>query len=172
MPLLVTPTPFNTVLWRVVAMHPDGSYDEGFHSLLDGGRPMRLRRFEGAGPERAVLARLEPVRRLARFTHGFYTVQVRRHQAWVTDLRMGQEPHYSFAFLVARAEGGRWVPLVPRNQGSRGDVRAALGWLWQRLQGQDLPPPGWSATDAGAQHLPAGVTHVTNRMSSSSSIER
>src|SRR5688500_3156385 len=28
LPLLVTPTAFNTVLWRVVAMRPDGSYDE------------------------------------------------------------------------------------------------------------------------------------------------
>ncbi|MBE7369650.1 metal-dependent hydrolase [Ramlibacter pallidus] len=171
-PLLVTPTPFNTVLWRVVAMHPDGSYDEGFYSLLDGGRPLRLRRFEGTVPERAGLARLEPVQRLARFTHGFYTVHVRRNHAWVTDLRMGQEPHYAFAFVVARADGARWVPLVPRNQGSRGDVRAALGWLWQRLQGEDVPPPGWSAAEAGVQRLPSAVTDVTDRVSPSSSTSR
>ena len=41
--LLVTPSPLNTVLWRVVAMQADGSYREGFYSLPDGGRPMRWR---------------------------------------------------------------------------------------------------------------------------------
>ena len=32
--LIATPTPFNLVLWRVVAMAPDG-YREGYYSLLD-----------------------------------------------------------------------------------------------------------------------------------------
>jgi inner membrane protein len=34
--LLSTPAPFNTLLWRFVAMHPDGSYSEGYYSLFDG----------------------------------------------------------------------------------------------------------------------------------------
>ncbi|HVE53173.1 MAG TPA: metal-dependent hydrolase, partial [Ramlibacter sp.] len=137
LPLLVTPTAFNTVLWRVVAMHPDGSYDEGFRSLLDGDRPMAFRRFAGSSQAPAEVLALEPAQRLARFTHGFFKVHERDGQAWVTDLRMGQEPHYSFSFLVARFDGGRWAPQVPRNQGSRGDVRAGLAWLWARLWGGD-----------------------------------
>jgi inner membrane protein len=149
LPLLVTPTPFNTVLWRVVAMHPDGSYEEGFHSLLDRGRPMQMRRFAPPAAQRQALLALPPVQQLARFTHGFYKVQERDGHAWVTDLRMGQEPHYSFSFRVARSDGGRWLPVVPRNEGSRGDVRAGLAWLWQRLRGADLPPPGWAAGSRG-----------------------
>lgn len=141
--LLVTPTAFNTVLWRVVAMHPDGSYDEGFHSLLDA-HPLRWQRHapEGRAALRSELAGLDAVERLARFSHGFYKVHAADGLARVTDLRMGQEPNYSFSFVVARQEAGRWVPLQARNQGSRGDVRAGLAWLWRRLQGQDLPPPG------------------------------
>ena len=47
--MLVTPTPFNTLLWRIVLLD-DEHYDEGFHSLLDPltgpARPIRFERFE------------------------------------------------------------------------------------------------------------------------------
>lgn len=146
LPLLVTPTPFNTVLWRVVAMHGDGSYEEGFYSLFDGGRPLRLQRFDGGSAElRAALREMGSVQSLARFSHGFFKLHERDGQAWVTDLRMGQEPHYSFTFRVARREGSGWLPLEPVNQGSRGDTRAGLAWLWARMRGQDVPPPGAAA---------------------------
>jgi inner membrane protein len=140
-PLLVTPTPFNTVLWRVVALRPDGGYEEGFHSLLDGGRPLRLQRFEGAPDLRQALRGNAAVQRLDAFAHGFTKVHERDGLAWVTDLRMGQEPHYTFSFLVARRAGDDWLPVVPRNQGSRGDVGRSLAWLWERLRGRDVPPP-------------------------------
>lgn len=139
--LLATPTPFNTVLWRAVAMHEDGSYEEGFYSLLDGDRPMRFTRYEGTPRLREQLGELDAVQRLARFTDGFYRVHQRDGQAWVTDLRMGQEPHYIFSFLVARKQGDGWLPVVPRQEGSRGDLQASLTWLWQRMMGRDVAPP-------------------------------
>jgi inner membrane protein len=139
--LLVTPTAFNTVLWRIVAMREDGSYEEGYYSLLDGGRPLRLARYEGSPELRESLRGIEAVQRLASFSHGFYKLHERDGRAWVTDLRMGQEPHYIFSFLVARREGDAWVAGVPQLQGSRGDVRGALAWLWQRLRGHDVPAP-------------------------------
>ena len=140
-PVLVTPTAFNTVLWRVVALHRDGSYDEGFYSLADNGRPMRFDRFRGSPDLQRDLAQLDPVQRLGRFTRGFYKLHERDGRAWITDLRMGQEPHYTFSFPVARREGGAWAPVVPRNQGSRGDVGRILDWMGERLRGRDVPPP-------------------------------
>ena len=139
--LLVTPTAFNTVLWRIVAMREDGSYEEGYYSLLDGGRPLRLARYESSPELRESLRGIEAVQRLASFSHGFYKLHERDGRAWVTDLRMGQEPHYIFSFLVARREGDAWVAGVPQLQGSRGDVRGSLAWLWQRLRGHDVPAP-------------------------------
>ena len=141
MPLLVTPTPFNTVLWRVVAMRPDGSYEEGFYSLLDDGRTPRFDRFDAGAQWRPLLANVEAVRRVSEFSQGFYKLHAHGGSARVTDLRMGQEPHYIFSFEVAREAGGRWTPLVPRNLGSRGDARQGLAWIWQRLRGFDVPPP-------------------------------
>ena len=129
------------MLWRVVAMREDGSYEEGFYSLFDQDRRLRLQRIEGSPPLRDALLGIDAVRRLARFSHGFYKVHERDGQAWVTDLRMGQEPHYAFSFLVAHREGDAWTPLPPQNLGSRGDTRRGLAWLWERLRGHEMPPP-------------------------------
>jgi inner membrane protein len=70
---LVTPTPFNSVLWRVVVMDHDG-YHEGFHSLLDDRPHVRLRRHAS---DTALLESLQSdwsVQRLAWFSKGFYRV--------------------------------------------------------------------------------------------------
>jgi inner membrane protein len=137
--VLVTPSPFNTLLWRIVVMEPDGRYREGFRSLLDGDRPIRFTQFEAQAVPDMVRA-LPAVQRLAAFSHGFTKVHTVAGQARVTDLRMGQEPNYSFSFEVAVQEGATWRPVPPRNQGSRGDVRAGLAWLWKRMWGEDVAP--------------------------------
>lgn len=70
---LVTPAPFNTLLWRVVVMD-DGAYHEGFYSIFDARPRVRLVRH----PNDTRL--LEPLRdewhvqRLAWFSKGFYGV--------------------------------------------------------------------------------------------------
>ena len=138
--VLVTPSPFNTVLWRVVAMRADGSYQEGFYSFLDA-HSLRLRQFAVAPDVNAALAGIDGVRRLAYFSQGFYKLHEHDGQAWITDLRMGQEPHYTFSFLVARRHAGGWAPVLPVNQGSRGDLGRAFSWLWQRMRGLDVAPP-------------------------------
>jgi len=69
--VLVTPTPFNSILWRVVVMDDDG-YHEGYYSLLD---DVAAVDFEFHASQRTLL---EPVRdawnvqRLAWFSKGFY----------------------------------------------------------------------------------------------------
>ncbi len=139
--MLVTPTPFNTVLWRVLAMDADGrGYHEGFYSLADRGRPPKFDRFERDTALHAELAQVWAVARMKRFSHGFYRMREVDGRALIADLRMGQEPDYVFEFAVA-ARGSPWQPIRPVAVGSRGDARAGLAWLWRRLQGEDLPPP-------------------------------
>jgi len=72
--VLVTPTPFNSLLWRIVVMDDDG-YHEGLRSLLDESDGVELR-FHGSRPD--LLQPLQDdwtVRRLAWFSKGFYSVQ-------------------------------------------------------------------------------------------------
>lgn len=153
--LLVTPTPFNSVLWRVVAMEParDGrpaAYHEGFRSLLDDGPVMRFDRFDQGLEHRPGLQGMDGVQRIAAFSHGFYKLSLAEgtRPGWtalrVTDLRMGQEPAYTFSFVVAErpdAASG-WRPVQPSVQvGMRIDLQRGLNWLWRRAAGEDLPPP-------------------------------
>lgn len=139
--LLVTPSPFNTVLWRLVATTPT-EYREGFYSLLDDGAHVTWT-VHDRGADLIAQHRNEPyVARMAAFTHGFYSVSASDGHLFVTDLRMGQEPHYTFRFHLgteaARANGGH----RPTLNGSRPDLATALPSLWRRLLGEPSLPPG------------------------------
>jgi inner membrane protein len=139
--VLVTPTAFNTVLWRVVAMTPDG-YHEGFRSLLDARPGMRFDRFERGAALRDALAGHPPVERIARFSHGFWAMAEHGGRVAITDLRMGQEPAYVFSFMVAQQQGARLVPLHGTTRvGRRPDLGRGLDWLWRRALGAELEPP-------------------------------
>ncbi|MDQ7988263.1 MAG: metal-dependent hydrolase [Candidatus Dactylopiibacterium sp.] len=139
--LLVTPTPFNTVLWRVLAMSPDGRYHEGFRSLLDREPGIRFdafaqqRELAGALPGNWELARMQW------FSHGFYRLREQTGTLVISDLRMGQEPHYTFNFALAQRtpQGFRAVPVEARP--SLPDLRRSLAWLWRRLGGEPVAPP-------------------------------
>lgn len=69
--VLVTPAPFSTLLWRVVAMD-DGGYFEGYYSLLDDRPAVRLTRHASDTRLLAAVRGDWNVRRLAWFSKGFY----------------------------------------------------------------------------------------------------
>lgn len=140
--ILVTPTPFNTLLWRVVVMHED-RYDEGFRSLLDRAPTMRLDAFPNGRALYDSARELPAVARMARFTHGFFRLADVDGRLALTDLRMGQEPWYSFSFVVAQRGNPGLHPVSPVNVGGRAgmDVAASLRWLRLRALGADLASP-------------------------------
>lgn len=134
----VMPTAFNTVLWWVVAMTPDG-YHEGFRSLLDARPDMRFDRFERGAALREALAGHPPVERIARFSHGFWATAAHGGRVAITDLRMGQEPSYVFSFVVARQQGERLAPIDETTRiGRRPDLGRGLDWLWRRALGAQV----------------------------------
>jgi inner membrane protein len=138
--VLVTPTAFNTVLWRIVAV--EGShFHEGFHSLLDRTPQVVFDRFDRGTALEASLSGVDALRRIAAFSHGFYKLQAQDGRVLLSDLRMGQEPVYVFTFAIAQLNSPA-QPLVPTEQvGGRIDARRGLAWLWPRLLGEPLPPP-------------------------------
>lgn len=138
--VLVTPTAFNTVLWRIVAIEGD-RFHEGFHSLLDRTPQVAFDRFERGTALEPALAGIDALRRIAAFSHGFYKLELKEGRVLLSDLRMGQEPGYVFTFAIAQMQSPV-VALVPTEQvGGRIDARRGLAWLWPRLLGQPLPPP-------------------------------
>ncbi len=138
--VLVTPTAFNSVLWRVVAVQGD-SYFEGFRSLLDGTPQMSFDRFPRGQAFAVELTGHDGLARIAAFSKGFYKLQEEGGRVLLSDLRMGQEPTYIFTFAIARRASAP-VPLpVPEQVGARPDIARGLPWLWRRALGDPLPPP-------------------------------
>jgi inner membrane protein len=138
--LLVTPTPFNTLLWRVVAVTPEG-YLEGFRSLFDERPGIAFDRFARGQALFEPLRDNPHARRLAWFTHGFFKTAEVDGLLLVSDLRMGHEPFYTFTFALAEKRGDSIVPVAPVQLRQRPDVARALGWMRQRLFDPDAPPP-------------------------------
>ena len=138
-PSFSVPLPFNTLLWRVVAMTPDG-FVEGERSLVADHGPMVFRAHASDTQALDAVSQLPAVVRVLWFNHHFAKAQVRDRTLVLSDLRMGSEPDYSFRFAVATREGDQWEALQPPRQlpfvwKSRPGVDA----LWSRIWNQ--PPP-------------------------------
>jgi len=138
--VLVTPTAFNTVLWRVVAVTPT-EFHEGYVSLLDAPEPLRFATFDRGAPLIAAWGGHWAVQRIAAFSHGFYKMQERDGRVRLVDLRMGQEPFYSFDFDLAAADEVPAQQAPVGREGRRVPLEQGLPWLWQRLLGNPLSPP-------------------------------
>lgn len=103
--MLATPAPFNTLLWRVVAVGDDAHW-EGFYTV-GSGRPIRFNRYPNSPELLEGIAHTWAVQRLQYFTKGFYAVTERDGSVIVTDLRMGQAGFYAFGFRVGERRNGR-----------------------------------------------------------------
>ena len=113
-PRFSVPTSFNTWVWRVVALTPDGMV-EGYTAVLGEDGPMHFERHErGVESQQQALLSLESVARLRRFAHGFIDLSERDGDLVLSDLRMGAHPYYFFRFAVAKREGEGWRAIVPR----------------------------------------------------------
>jgi inner membrane protein len=138
--VLVTPSPFNSVLWRVVAVTGDEVH-EGFYSFFDPTARMQFDRFDRGRALADELSGNEGVQRVRTFSQGFYKLHQDGARVLISDLRMGQEPAYIFSFAVAERHSAA-VPLAaPQQLGARLDFRRGLPWLWRRMWGEPVAPP-------------------------------
>ena len=130
-PMLSTPTPFNTLLWRIVVLTERG-YFEGYDSLLVSDKPVRFDFYPSDNGTLQAASDIWAVARLRWFAHDFLKTEMRDNRLVLTDLRMGAEPTYVFNHVVARHGNPHWkaIPteLLPTNFGRRD-----LDIFWQLL---------------------------------------
>ena len=138
--VLVTPAPFNSLLWRVLAVAGD-EYHEGYYALLDDAPQIRFDHFERGNALAAELQSDAGVQRIRAFSKGFYALRQEGARVLISDLRMGQEPSYIFTFAVAERHSAAVSLALPEQVGGRPDVGRVLPWIWRRMQGEVLPPP-------------------------------
>lgn len=138
--LLVTPTPFNTIAWRIVAITPTG-FQEGFYALTDKSTSVVFDTFPRGEALAPALRNNPGAESIASFSDGFYKLSEQQGQVVITDLRMGQEPFYTFSFEVATRTADGFRAITPIAAGGRPAFGPALRWLGRRVLGEPLPPP-------------------------------
>ncbi len=126
--VLVTPTPLNIIGWRIIAVN-DTAYSEGFFSFLKPDSPIRFNTFNRGA---AIINEWKGdwyADRMEWFTRGFYSMDKTDTHIILTDLRMGQEPNYTFVFALADIrkeadeEGAEIVPISPYSVAKRPEVK-------------------------------------------------
>ena len=141
--ILVTPTPFNTLLWRIV-LRGDESYQEGFYSLLDPllapERPIRFTRHQRGSHLEGVTENFAKANQIRNFSKGFYALSEDGRYISITDLRMGQHPFYVFSFHLAEYSSPL-REITPQRITRRMPLGPGLNWLKQRILGPDIGQP-------------------------------
>lgn len=142
--ILVTPAPFNTLLWRIVVVDGD-SYYEAFHSLLD---PLHeaydgihFARFTRGSELESKTRDFAAANLIRDFSQGFYALSDDGHIVRITDLRFGQAPYYAFAFGFAQHQSEPLREITPVRFSRRIPIDIGLAWLQRRMTGEPLPPP-------------------------------
>lgn len=138
--LLATPTPLNTLLWRVIAIDGD-RYLNLYVPLLGGDAAVTAYAHPRGIADARCLDGVPAGHRLARFSHGFYRLDREADAVVLSDLRMGLTPNYAFRFAVAEIDGiGLRAVPAERRRGARtapGDV----GWLLAGIAGRAATRP-------------------------------
>lgn len=130
-PVYITPTAFNTLLWRIVVLTDEG-YLEGFESLVADEPTIQFKSYESDRQAMREASDVWSVQRLRWFSHGFLKAKVEEGRLMLTDLRMGQEPMYVFTYLVAERGNPHWKAIPSEHIPITLEDRA-LGRTWQRI---------------------------------------
>jgi|TARA_B110000459_G_C16497379_1_gene441755 inner membrane protein len=125
------PTPFNTLLWRVVVMNAEG-YQEGFYSLRKPNQEINFRQVDIDPEAKALASAYVSYKKLQWFAHDFLKTEIIEDHLVISDLRMGSEPDYVFRFAIGDKTSGTWLPITPLKKGTRYD-RERLKEIFEML---------------------------------------
>jgi inner membrane protein len=126
-----TPTPFNSLLWRVVVMTDDG-YAEGLDSIIVDEGPMSFTAYPSDTRSLAAAGDIWAVERLRWFADDFISAEVDEGRLVITDLRMGLAPTFVFRHVVAEQGNPHWQPVTPERRSATWDSRD-LGDVFRRI---------------------------------------
>lgn len=131
-----TPAPFNTLLWRVIAIDKNNYYI-GYRSLITDKQPIKFSKFETYPEWLQPIAGHWPVQRLTWFTNGFYSVTREKDNLLLTDLRMGMEGAYIFRFIVGAYKNDAIAPLPGKRMSQPRDM-SRLHDIWSRIWDENI----------------------------------
>jgi len=130
--VLVTPTPFNLFLWRILVDN-ENYYYQGFRSVFDDDKNLNFSQYDRHSELKLLLKDVSSLDQLEWFTHGFYALGQQNHQLFASDLRMGVEPLYFFQFILADHQKQQVIPVVPYRLRSAHVSLQNLQSIWHRI---------------------------------------
>lgn len=138
--LFSTPTPFNSLLWRVIVLDGE-NYHEALVSWFDN-QPPQLARIPRGTHLATALADSPAHTRLAWFTNGVLRYDLIDNHLIVTDIRLGMTGFHPFRFDFATQQNGQWqlTEQIQRLPVERGDL-SRLQLLWTRIWQPDVEVP-------------------------------
>ncbi len=134
-----TPTPMNSWLWFVVAANDTG-YNIGYRSVFDKEKKIDFYFVPRNDSLFSAIKDREDLRRLVRFSKGYYSIQRWNDTLVFNDLRFGQmigwkDSSARFAFYYYLEHGGENKLLVQRGRFQNWDADA-FSKLLQRIRGR------------------------------------
>ncbi|WP_328590332.1 hypothetical protein [Veronia nyctiphanis] len=136
-PIFLSPTPLNTVLWRVIVRDDEQQW-EALVSLLDDDKRISwMKQKAGKWPLSDKPLRIQ---KFEAFTDGFVRYQEEGDTLTATDIRLGMAMYHPFRFVVAdKAADGQWQEVHPTQLDPGIIVPRTIPALWMRLLGkQDI----------------------------------
>ncbi|MFM8886167.1 MAG: metal-dependent hydrolase [Chthoniobacterales bacterium] len=129
--IFVTPTPLNSLLWRVVVRTENGHL-EGVDSVVADDGPIEFTFHPSDDAALAAAADIPAVARLSWFADGFVGASMEGDTLILSDLRMGQHPDYVFRHTVATRGNPHWHEIEPQRLSTTVRTRD-LSKIWQRI---------------------------------------
>lgn len=153
--VLAIAAPFNSVVWKVIALEED-RYHNLYLSLLDNeDQPPEIYTHPRHPELIGCLQNSEAYRKLDWFSRGYLRAEQVDDKVVVSDLRMGLTPGYVFRFAIGKLEDGQAVAMAPeRDLSTRRVDSEDFRWLQNRLQGL----PSVRTAELPAETLVAGAS--------------
>jgi len=129
--VFATPTPLNSLLWRVVIKHED-SFLEGFDSLLLDEGPMQFQPIESDADALRDANDVWAVTRLRWFAKDLVAANIIDNKLTISDLRMGQKPNFVFTYVAAVRGNPEWQKTETKRLPISFTDRA-LSATWRRI---------------------------------------
>lgn len=144
--LRAVPTPYNILVWRVLAKTPDGYYYEAVSSWFDTSKPEWIRESRGLELTNNLKGN-HILERLKWFTNDWLRYDLIDNKLVVSDIRMGIPSLYSFRFeMGVCSNSGEILPSIPKVWPSRMANVEETKLIFSRIlyQYPSLPLAEWS----------------------------
>ncbi|UUX48003.1 metal-dependent hydrolase [Nisaea acidiphila] len=143
--VLATPMPFNTLLWRTIAV--DGAvYYNIYQPVFGDAASARIHAHPRLAPESPCLDTLPHAATVAAFSKGYYRTLRDEDGLRIADLRMGVTPSFVFDFRVAAPEGEVWKEILPERIRAPRSAEGDVAWLLSAMFGDTAVRPAEAAS--------------------------